>query len=103
MGRALEGVVRDMCSQVVVRWPRKGMSLMCQKWKCDFCILFSASTSLLYPFSYTCSVVNKKLKFIRGLIEHTESRTIHIYIYAYRKFSTNSLVYVGLAQARPNY
>ena len=33
VGRALGGVVRDMCSQVVVRWPRKEINLMCQKWE----------------------------------------------------------------------
>ena len=92
-------------------------------------ILSCTSTYLLYPFSYTCSVVNKKLKFIRGLIEHTESCMIHTYIvhvytriieqttrfnrtygitydtyiytytYTYRKFSTNSLVWGSLRLA----
>ena len=81
-----------------------------------------SSTSLLYPFSYTCSVVNKKLKFIRGLIEHTESHTIHTYVYiqqckehtesrmihtyihihVYVQKILHQLPSVGLAQACPN-
>ena len=46
----------------------------------SLCSSFSSVPLSCFPQSPTRSVVNKKLKFICGLIEHTESRTIHTYI-----------------------